>query len=75
MISPTKVTPVDDSWKARYGTIYIYAFVMLGNIIIALGPLIPIKARDGNLKETDYSIVFTLRGIGYVTGSLLVAKF
>lgn len=47
---------------------------LLGNIVIVLGPLIPIKAKDGGHNETDYSFVFTLRGIGYVTGSFVSPK-
>jgi cyanate permease len=47
---------------------------MIGAILIVLGPLLPIKASQGGRKETDYSIVFTLRGLGYASGSLMVAK-
>lgn len=36
--------------------------------------MIPIKSRDGGLEETEYSVVFTLRGIGYASGSFIVAR-
>ena len=54
--------------------IYLFAFSLLGAVLIVLGPLIPIKATNGGLLETDYSIVFTLRGIGYAFGSFVVAR-
>ena len=68
------IIPDMSSWKTRYGIIYVYALFVIGNIVIVLGPLIPIKAKDGGLDETDYSFVFTLRGIGYVTGSFAVNR-
>ena len=60
--------------KTRHGLIYIYGYCLFGNITSILGPLIPLKARDGGNLETDYSIVFTFRGIGGVVGSILITR-
>lgn len=44
-------------------------------MISVIGPLIPLKAKAGGLLETNYSMVFTSRGIGGMVGCLLVAHF
>jgi hypothetical protein len=32
------------------GIIYVYAFSMIGAVLIVLGPLLPIKASEGGRK-------------------------
>jgi hypothetical protein len=37
--------------------------------------LIPFKAKNSGHKETDYSIVFAFRAIGYLIGSYIAGKY
>lgn len=62
------------SWQTRCTVLYIIGYASLAFIISGLGPLIPFKADESGRAETDYSIVFTFRGIGYLAGSILVGR-
>lgn len=62
------------TWKTRCTVLYIVGYASLAFIISGLGPLIPFKADESGRAETDYGIVFTFRGIGYLAGSILVGR-
>ena len=46
----------------------------LGAIISGLGPIIVLKAKELDQPETDFGIVFTMRGLGYLLGSYFSGK-
>ena len=57
-------------WRLLCSATYCLNFMLLGGIISSLGPLIPIFTVRQGVPETDFGVLFTLRGIGYVLGSL-----
>lgn len=60
------------SEKTRHSLLYLASFIVEGLNISSFGPLIPIKAKLSNQPETNYSIVFTLMGLGFIIGCALV---
>jgi MFS family permease len=62
------------TWQTKCTVLYIIGYASLAFIISGLGPLIPFKADESGIIETDYGIVFTFRGIGYLAGSIIVGK-
>jgi FHS family Na+ dependent glucose MFS transporter 1 len=61
-------------WKWECSLLYFTGFTLLGAVISGLGPFIPFKAQAINAKETDFGVVFTFRGVGYVLASLGVGE-
>lgn len=49
--------------------IYSLNLFALGGIISGFGPLIPFIAQRLDLHETDFGLIFTFRGFGYMAGS------
>jgi fucose permease len=43
--------------------------MMVGGFISGLGPLIPNISEEYGRKETDFGVVFFVRGIGYMLGA------
>ena len=58
--------------RAYNSSVYFLNIFFLGGIISGLGPLIPFLANEMNMHETDFGIVFTSRGIGYMFGCWLI---
>jgi MFS-type transporter involved in bile tolerance (Atg22 family) len=50
---------------------YCSSFILFGLIGAGIGPLIPIKAAEMNIKETDFGIAFMLKGAGGLLGSFV----
>jgi fucose permease len=61
-------------WRILCSSLYCISFIFVGGIISGLGPLIPIKAVESGLSETDFKVVFTWRGIGYLLGSFTAGE-
>lgn len=57
-------------WKWECSLLYFVGYTLLGCVISGLGPFIPFKAQAIGMKETDFGVVFTFRGVGYVLSSL-----
>ena len=52
--------------------IYCLGFVLFGAILIGLGPFIPYLSERSGIIETEYSILFFGRAIGFTVGALSV---
>lgn len=47
------------------------SFFLLGVFVSALGPAVPALSRRVGSEEVDFGKVFSLRGMGYLLGSLV----
>lgn len=61
-------------WKWECSILYFAGFTLIGAVISGLGPYIPFKAQAINVQETDFGMVFSFRGVGYVLSSLGVGQ-
>ena len=52
--------------------VYCLGFILLGNLMIALGPLIPYLAEKQKKLETEYSVYFLARALGFTAGALSI---
>jgi len=52
--------------------VYCLGFILLGNLMIALGPLIPYLAEQQKKLETEYSVYFLARALGFTAGALSI---
>ena len=57
--------------------IYLYFTIRFfyGSIFYLYGPLIPYFAEESGKPETDFIIIFTVRGIAYLLGAILQFAF
>lgn len=53
-----------------YLVVYSLAFLILGQIMTAVGPLIPYLAEADGKLETDFSFLFLTRSLGSVFGAI-----
>lgn len=51
--------------------VYTVSYFAYGMLLLSLGPLIPFLTAKTAIPETEYSIFFTCRAAGMITGSLI----
>lgn len=54
-----------------YSIVYCFCFIVFAFSIAGLGAIIPVKAADLNLKETDFALMFVFKGFGGFLGGAL----
>lgn len=61
-------------WSIRPSTFqlsltYCGSFLLFGLVTGGIGPIIPVKAAEMNVKETDLGVAFMMKGLGGLLGS------
>lgn len=54
-----------------YLVLYATSFLILGQLMTALGPLIPYLAESQGKEETDFSFLFMARSVGSIVGAIV----
>ena len=55
--------------------LYCIINVIYGVLFDSLGPLVPYFSEATNLSESNFSIIFIMRGIGYIGGGFIKLIF
>ena len=58
----------------RRALAYYAGFIVLGLIVAALGPTLPLLAAQTHSSLSQISILFTVNSLGYIGGSLLSGR-
>ena len=59
------------SRETLYSAVYCLGFVLFALSAGGMGPLIPVKAAQMDLDQTDFSLLFVFRGAGGFLGGLI----
>jgi predicted MFS family arabinose efflux permease len=54
--------------------VYCFNSVIFGAIYDSYGPLLPYLSEVTGLTESSFTIIFTMRGVGYIIGGVLKLK-